>query len=59
MHKFKNPFIMVVFIGIILFIAFIFIIRLFGAWMLRIDEIIKLQKEMLVEMKKHFQQKLS
>jgi hypothetical protein len=47
---------MEVLIGIILLIVFIFIIRLFGAWMLRIDEIIKLQKEMLVEMKKHFQQ---
>ena len=42
---------MEVLIGIILLIAFILIIRLFGAWMLRIDEIIKLQKEMLVEMK--------
>ena len=59
MHKFKNTFIMVVLIGIILLIVFILIIRLFGAWMLRIDEIIKLQKEMLVEMKKHFQQNLS
>ena len=49
---------MEVLIGIILLIVFIFIIRLLGAWMLRIDEIIKLQKEMLVEMKKHFQQKL-
>jgi len=44
---------MVVLIGIILFIAFMLIIRLFGAWMLRIDEVIKLQKEMLAEMKKH------
>jgi len=59
LHKFKNTFIMEILIGIILLIAFILIIRLFGAWMLRIDEIIKLQKEMLVEMKKHFQQKLS
>ena len=59
LYKFKNILIMVVLIGIILLIVFIFIIRLFGAWMLRIDEIIKLQKEMLVEMKKHFQQKLS
>jgi uncharacterized membrane protein len=50
---------MVFIIGMILLIAFIFIIRLFGAWMLRIDEIIRLQKEMLEEMKKHFQQKLS
>lgn len=30
----------------------ILIIRLFGAWMLRIDEIIKNQKTMLVELKK-------
>jgi uncharacterized membrane protein len=50
---------MEVLIGIILLIAFILIIRLFGAWMLRIDEIIKLQKEMLVEMRKHSQQNLS
>jgi len=50
---------MVVLIGIILLIVFILIIRLFGAWMLRIDEIIKLQKDMLVEMKKHSQQNLS
>ncbi|MEY4260565.1 MAG: hypothetical protein RL656_1538, partial [Bacteroidota bacterium] len=59
LYKFKNTFIMEVLIGIILLIAFILIIRLFGAWMLRIDEIIKLQKEMLVEMKKHTQQNLS
>ncbi|GDX47068.1 hypothetical protein LBMAG24_23960 [Bacteroidota bacterium] len=59
MYKFKNTFIMEVLIGIILLIAFILIIRLFGAWMLRIDEIIKLQKEMLVEMKKHSQKNLS
>ena len=59
MHKFKNILIMVVLIGIILLIAFILIIRLFGAWMLRIDEIIKLQKDMLLEMKKNSQQNLS
>lgn len=59
MHKFKNILIMVVLIGIILLIVFILIIRLFGAWMLRIDEIIKLQKEMLIEMRKHSQQNLS
>jgi hypothetical protein len=59
LHKFKNILIMVVLIGIILLIVFILIIRLFGAWMLRIDEIIKLQKEMLLEMKKHSQQNLS
>ena len=59
MYKFKNTFIMEVLIVIILLIAFILIIRLFGAWMLRIDEIIKLQKEMLAEMKKRSQQNLS
>jgi len=59
LHKFKNILIKEVLIGIILLIVFIFIIRLFGAWMLRIDEIIKLQKEMLLEMKKHTQQNLS
>jgi hypothetical protein len=59
LHKFKNILIMVVLIGIILLIVFILIIRLFGAWMLRIDEIIKLQKEMLLEMKKYSQQNLS
>lgn len=59
LYKFKNILIMEVLIGIILLIAFILIIRLLGAWMLRIDEIIKLQKEMLVEMKKHSQQNLS
>jgi hypothetical protein len=50
---------MVVLIGIILLSALILIIRLFGAWMLRIDEVIKLQKEMLIEMRKHSQQNLS
>ena len=33
-------------------VIFILAIRLFGAWMLRIDEIIKHQKRMLEEMKK-------
>jgi hypothetical protein len=59
LYEFKNILIMVVLIGIILLIVFILIIRLFGAWMLRIGEIIKLQKEMLLEMKKHSQQNLS
>lgn len=59
MYKFKNTLIMEVLIGIILLSALILIIRLFGAWMLRIDEVIKLQKEMLAEMKTHTQQNLS
>ena len=32
--------------------ALMVVLRLFGAWMLRIDEIINLQKEMLEEMRK-------
>jgi hypothetical protein len=43
---------MEVLIGIGAIVGFVLIIRLFGAWMLRIDEIIKLQKEMLEELRK-------
>ncbi|WP_366186687.1 hypothetical protein [Flavobacterium ovatum] len=32
-------------VGLILIVAFVFLIRMFGAWMLRIDEVIELQKE--------------
>lgn len=39
-------------IGIIILVAIILIIRLSGAWMLRIDEIIRYQKEILAEIKK-------
>jgi hypothetical protein len=40
-------------IGIsILIVCFIFIIRLFGAWLLRIDEVIKLLKQILDELSK-------
>jgi hypothetical protein len=35
-----------------LFAAMILIMRLFGAWMLRINEIIKIQKETLEELRK-------
>lgn len=35
-----------------LIVGVIFVIRLFGAWMLRIDEIIKNQKDILTELKK-------
>ena len=37
---------------ILIIIAVIIIIRFFGEWMLRINEIITLQKEMLDEIKK-------
>lgn len=37
--------------------AIIFLIRLFGAWLLRIDEIIKNQKSILEELKKANKQK--
>jgi uncharacterized membrane protein YbhN (UPF0104 family) len=36
---------MVIVIGIILLIIAIFLLRLLGAWMLRIDEVIKALKE--------------
>jgi len=39
-------------VGLVIFVVIILIIRLFGAWMLRIDEVIKKQKEMLIELKK-------
>ena len=44
------------FAGLIMVVLLIVIgviaMRLFGAWMLRIDEVIKLQKQMLTEIKK-------
>lgn len=36
-------------VGIVLIIVFVFLIRAFGAWMLRIDEVIAVQKEILKE----------
>ena len=38
-------------IGVVVFVAIVLIIRLFGAWMLRIDEVIKYQKDILKELK--------
>jgi len=38
--------------GLLLLMIIIMAIRLFGAWMLRIDEVIKHQKEILSEIKK-------
>jgi hypothetical protein len=38
--------------GLLIIIAAIFLLRSIGAWMLRIDEVIKLQKDILEEMKK-------
>ena len=43
---------LIIFIVIVSFIIFILCIRLFGAWMLRIDEVIKLQRQMLDEIRK-------
>ena len=40
------------FILLLFFVISILVIRLFGAWMLRIDEVIKQQKLMLTEIKK-------
>ena len=38
--------------GVFLVIIFVLLVRLFGAWMLRIDEVIKQQKLLLKEIKK-------
>ena len=39
-------------VGIIIIIAIVLITRLFGAWMLRIDEVIKLLREIRDNLKK-------
>jgi hypothetical protein len=39
-------------IGLVVIVVIIFIIRAFGAWMLRIDEVITNQKSILEELKK-------
>ncbi len=39
-------------IAIVIFIGAVLLMRAIGAWMLRIDEVIRLQKEMLEEMRK-------
>ena len=39
-------------IVLVLFVAMILIMRLIGAWMLRINEVINIQKETLEELKK-------
>jgi len=44
-------------IGIVIIAAIVFIIRLFGAWMLRIDEVISNQKTIIAELKKGNSQK--
>jgi ABC-type uncharacterized transport system permease subunit len=42
---------MEVIVGLIIIVVIVFIIRAFGAWMLRIDEVIDIQKEILKELK--------
>ena len=44
---------MEVIVGLIIIVVIVFLIRAFGAWMLRIDEVIDVQKEILKELKKH------
>jgi len=39
-------------IGLVIIICVILLIRLFGSWMLRINDVIALQKEILNELKK-------
>ncbi|MCH6233374.1 hypothetical protein [Cognataquiflexum rubidum] len=42
---------MEVIVGILVIVVVVSIIRAFGAWMLRIDEVIDIQKEILKELK--------
>lgn len=37
---------------ILVIVIFIFVVRLFGAWMLRIDEVIKNQEKNLIELRR-------
>lgn len=39
-------------LALVIFVVFVLLIRLIGAWMLRINEIINLQKDILEELKK-------
>ncbi|WP_208889015.1 hypothetical protein [Polaribacter sejongensis] len=39
-------------IGLVIIVVIVFLIRAFGAWMLRIDEVITNQKSILEELKK-------
>ena len=43
---------MEILIPLLILVASIFLIRLFGAWMLRINEVIDLQKEILEELRR-------
>ena len=43
---------MEILIPIIILVIVIFIIRLFGSWMLRINDVIALQKDILSELRK-------
>ncbi|WP_339889765.1 hypothetical protein [uncultured Flavobacterium sp.] len=42
---------MEIIIGCVIIAAFVFLMRAFGAWMLRIDDVIYYQKEILKELK--------
>ena len=42
---------MEVIIGLVIIVIIVFVIRAFGAWMLRIDKVIDIQKEILKELK--------
>jgi hypothetical protein len=43
---------MEIIVGLVLIVVFVFIMRAFGAWMLRIDEVITVQKEILKEIQR-------
>jgi hypothetical protein len=43
---------MAVVVFLLIFLGIVLVVRLFGAWMLRINEIIELQNEILEELRK-------
>lgn len=47
-----EPLIISTIFGLLLFVGFILIMRLLGSWMLRINDVIHYQKEMVEELKK-------
>ena len=47
-----EPLIISTIFGLLFFVGFILIMRLLGSWMLRINDVIHYQKEMVEELKK-------
>lgn len=49
---------MEVLLSIVVLVVIVIVLRLLGAWMLRIDEVIKNQKEMISLLKKNSENKI-